>query len=232
MFDILANGATVAVNFDPLTDAGGSNTADVRAFGVVSPAADGKLHLHFLTKHALKGVAFINGIELIPLAGAAPEGSLPIRWVASDSAVYDSQRRLWHPDEHSYGGRLRTYNEPVEDGGDPALYRSERFGHFSYAIPAPPGTYTLKLYFSEHWFGIPNYSGGDSFGKRLFDVFCNGAALLRDFDVAREAGGPLRAVSRTFRGLKPNAQGKFVVLFVPSRDYACINALELMREGN
>jgi len=61
----------------------------------------------------------------------------------------------------------------------------------------------------------------------LFDVYCNGVALLKNFDIYSAAGGSDRAIDRTFPGLEPNAQDKFVISFVPVRNYACVNALEV-----
>ncbi len=58
-------------------------------------------------------------------------------------------------------------------------------------------------------------------------MFANGTALLRDFDVTEAAGGINRAVARSFSGLEPNAQGLIVLEFSPSRNYACINAIEV-----
>ena len=50
--------------------------------------------------------------------------------------------------------------------------------------------YTVRLYFVE--------PDGKSPGERVFDVAINGEVALEDFDVAREAGGPYRAVAREF----------------------------------
>jgi hypothetical protein len=53
---------------------------------------------------------------------------------------------------------------------------------------------------------------------------------LKNFDIAKEAGGLNRSLDRTFHGLEPNAQGKLVLSFVPVVNYACINALEIIPE--
>jgi hypothetical protein len=228
MFDVTANGAPLLTDFDPLSDAGGSNTADVRVFSGISPAADGKLHLKFKNHWQLKGVTFVNGIQL-----TRTEEMLPIRWVAASSAVEDQAGRLWLPDQYVQGGRRRELGEVVSGTDDPELYKSERYGNFSYAIPVSAGaTYSLTLYFSEHWFGVPNFGGsGTSFvGSRVFDVYCNGLALLQDFDIYKEAGGSLKAVTRTFHGLKPNHQGKLLLSFVPNQNYASVTALQVVPE--
>jgi len=110
-----------------------------------------------------------------------------------------------------------------------ALYSSERWGHFSYALPVPEGRYKVTLNFSEGHYGHRN-TGVGGLGSRVFDVYCNGVALLRNFDVYKEAGGEGRPLDRTFSGIRPNAQGKMILSFVPIRGMACVNGIEVAEE--
>lgn len=231
MFDVIANGVPILTNFDPLSDAGRSNTADVRLFAGISPADDGKLHLRFHNHFALKAVAFVNAIELTRSDGKT---MLPVRWVAGDSAVEDRAGRLWLPDQFVEGGRRRAHRYQVEGSAEPELYQSERYGNYTYAIPvSSDSTYTLTLYFAEEWFGTPDTSTHQPNwnGSRVFDVYCNGTSLLHDFDIYKEAGGSMKALTRTFHGLKANHQGKLFLSFVPNQDYAALTALELVPEN-
>jgi hypothetical protein len=229
VFTVSANGATLLAEFDALADAGGSNIADVRVFKGITPAADGMLHLRFKPQFTLKAIPFVNAIEILP---GKRNAMLPIRWVASDTAVLDSQNRTWQPDQFCHGGRLRVDTEVIAGTPDPSIYRCERYGNFSYAVPVADGTYSLTLHFTEHWFGVENRAGGYPAGARLFDVYCNGTALLHAFDIGKSAGGSLIALQRTFHGLKPNAQGKLLLSFVPIRDYATLAALEVVDESD
>jgi Malectin domain len=150
IFDVTANGQPLLVNFDPVLDAGGSNTAHVRVFARVSPGSDGKLHLRFHNSQTLKGVAFVNAIQL-----TRTEVMLPIRWVASNSAVEDRHGHLWIPDQFVQGGRRRQLRVDIQGTTDPKLYQFERFGNFSYHVPvADNATYTVTLHFTEHSFGV------------------------------------------------------------------------------
>jgi hypothetical protein len=54
---------------------------------------------------------------------------------------------------------------------------------------------------------------------------------VRNLDVLREAGGPLRQIKKTFRNLEPNAQGKLNLQFVPLVNYAMVNAIEVVGEA-
>ena len=57
-----------------------------------------------------------------------------------------------------------------------------------------PSSYTVRLHFSDPEFGAP--------GRRVFDVTLQGRKVLRDLDVAAEAGGRLRPVVKEFRGVR------------------------------
>jgi Malectin domain len=226
MMTVTANGKPLLTSFDPLSDAGGDNTADERVFEGLSPAADGKLHLVFSETWPNKANAFVNAIALVPNQSEVMQ---PIRWVASGSSVVDSQSHLWQPAQFHFGGLLRENDQEVTGTEDPALFRSSRFGNFSYAIPVPEGTYTLTLFFDEYWFAR---LGGDTggVGSRVFNVYCNGTVLLHNFDILKNTGGSYIAVTRSFQGLNPNAQGKLFLSFVPVRDYATVAALEVASE--
>jgi hypothetical protein len=83
--------------------------------------------------------------------------------------------------------------------------------------------------FSEGTFGPGTVRGG-GVGSRVFDVDCNGVALLRSFDIFKAAGGNNRAVDKTFRDLAPNAQGTLLFSAVPIKNYPCLNAIEVVPE--
>ncbi len=224
LFHVFANGLPLVEQLDVINDASGSNTADERVFKGISPAPDGFLHLQFSPS---KEKAFVNGIAVIP----APPGKIsPIRILAGIASYRDSAGRLWTGDRYSLGGQIVTRTETIAGTQDTEMYQTERYGNFSYAIPVADGRYAVTLHFTETWFG-PNKRAGGGAGSRAFDVYCNGRALLKDFDVFKAAGGENRAVQKTFRGLTPNAQGKLALSFVPVKNYASLNAIEVVAEG-
>jgi hypothetical protein len=61
----------------------------------------------------------------------------------------------------------------------------------------------------------------------IFDVFCNGSALVKNFNLAQEAG-QADVVIRKFTGLAPNAQGKLLLSFVPVEGYATVTGIEVL----
>ena len=224
IFHVSANGATILNQFDVTGDAGAS-TADMRAFKDIEPAADGKLHLKFT---AQTGQAMLSGIEITP----GTRGRLrPIRLVSRDHPYTDKQGRTWSADAWSRGGQLVMRPLPVANLPDPDLLHGERYGNLAYVVAVPPGRYGVNFYFAETWFGPDNFAGGGA-GSRIFDIFCNGVALRRGFDIFKEAGGSGRALVLPVHGLEPNPQGKLQINLVPVRNYASVNALEVVDESH
>ena len=226
LFDVVVNGHHVLDLFDVLADAPGARVADIRVFKGIQPAADGKLHLNFRAN--MHNEPFVNAIEV---RRTTPGRIRPIRMVAQALPVRDSLGRTWEPDYLASGGNVVKRNRPAVDTETPEIYRGERFGNFQYALPvAMDGTYKLSLFFHEAWFG-PGNNGGGGEGVRYFDVYVNHNAVLANFDLFRAAGAPRRALVKTFHGLKPNARGKLLISLEPTRNYACLNALEVEDES-
>jgi len=123
---------------------------------------------------------------------------------------------------------MRSATPIMHGTEDAGLFRSERYGNFSYSIPVPPGKYLLRLYFAETYFGQGNPGVRDN-RMRSFDVYCNGVALLRNFDPLSEAG-PNSAAIKIFHGVVPTASGKLDLTFVPVSNLAMINAIEVLQE--
>lgn len=223
LFHVFVNGEPILREFDVISDADGGNTADERVFKDIRPAADSFLHVRF---SRFKELPFVNGIVIQP---GEPGRMRPVRMTAGNTRVKDAAGRLWQADRYFVGGQSIVRSAAVTGTKTPEIHRTERYGHFNYSIPVAEGRYRLTLYFAETWFGPSKPSQGGQ-GSRLFDVYCNGAALLRSFDVYRAAGGSDRAVEKTFRGLTPNSQGKLNLAFVPVKNYATLNAIEVVAE--
>jgi hypothetical protein len=223
VFNVLLNDREILREFDIVSEVGPS-TADIRAFKDVSPAADGKLHLRF---ESFTGPPLLCAIEITP---GIPGRLKPIRMVAFDRSYTDGQGRVWEPDRYARSGQLVARTKPVRDAFDPELFKGERFGNLRYVIPVPPGRYAVTIHSAEAWFGPGTPAGGGA-GSRLFDILANGVVLRRGFDVFKEAGGAGRATAFTAHGLEPDARGKLNLTLEPSRNYACVNAIEVLDES-
>ncbi len=196
---------------------------DIRVFRDITPGPDGLLHLSFAQGGSQ--YAFVNAIEILP----SMHGHLvPIRMTASDSFYADTHGNIWPPDRYYRGGTSVERRDEVSGTPDPDLFGTERYGaSFDYLIPvADTGSYAVTLGFAETWFG-PRVPGGGGSQSRLFDISCNGASLIKNLDVYKEAGGSDRALIKAFHDLHPDADGKLRLTFTASRNNAMVNFLEI-----
>jgi hypothetical protein len=222
VFDVQLNGRPLLSQFDIVSDAG-ANTADVRVFRDVSPNKDGYLRLDFTGS---LGLPIINAIEIVP---GLQHRLRPIRMVAQNSFFVDKAGNLWMPDTYFNSGQLAQDKVVVSGTPEPGLFAGERYGNFNYALPVDEGSYKLTLYFSEkYWGSSVSKTGG--VGSRVFDVYCNGVALARRLDIVKEAGSG-HALIKTYDALRPNAQGKLIISFVPDVNYASVDAIEVEEDA-
>lgn len=217
-FNVTVNGTIALEDFDIDSDASGRNIADERVLRDITPAADGKLHLHFST---VTGTPSLSGIEIL---SGTPHKQLPIRIVMQTTPYTDSKGLLWHPDDFFQGGRILFHDAPNANSSDKDFISTERFGHFSYAIPVDSrGRYTITLHFAELFFGVETPGAP---GKRVFRVICNGNTLLDNFDIYKEVGAD-HSLTKTFHHIVPTAQGKLNLEFEPIISYATISAIDV-----
>ncbi len=148
-------------------------------------------------------------------------------------AYTDRNGNVWSADQCFTGGEAfsttTTITGATPTPDDQALYQTGRAGKdFTYAIPVPPGLYSLRLKFTE-----PKY---EWFFQRPFNLDINGRQVLTNFDICHAAGGPRRAYERVIRYLVPDADGKLVLHFTtgwePAKtcDEAIVQAIEVLPE--
>ena len=122
---------------------------------------------------------------------------------------------------YSGGDQNRSWNG-ISGTNDPELFQHERNGKdFSYALPVLPGKYQVRLKFAET--AVRNK------GERVFDVLINGKKVLANFDILQEAGGPNKALEKTFKDIVPDANGQITLQFVASVQNAKVCAIEIFR---
>ncbi len=226
LMTVRANGNTLLTRFDVVADAGASRTADVKVFTDMAPTADGLLHLEFAGDDGNQ--ATLSAIEILP----GFRGHIrPVRLLARQTPYYSNDSHWWSPDNYFEGGQLAAYTALVSGTDDPELYETERWGNFSYAIPVPPGKYSVTLHFAVRHGDWDQPSAPSEVNRapvaHIFDVFCNGNALLKNFNPVLEAHNT-DIVIRKFTGLVPNAQGKLLLSFVPVEGYATVTGIEVL----
>ena len=87
---------------------------------------------------------------------------------------------------------------------------------------APEPTCTVRLHFAE----IEHAREG----RRVFDVALQGKEVLRRFDIAREAGGPRKAVVREFRGVSLTPD--LAISFRAEKGVPLLSGVEVVADGD
>ncbi|HWX23288.1 MAG TPA: alpha-amylase family glycosyl hydrolase [Candidatus Binatia bacterium] len=168
------------------------------------------------------GVRFFNvpGAYLQRLSGGNPAN------------VTDCSNNVWLRDSaysfggFGYSGGATGYVANAISGicsSAQSLYQRERYstsgGGFFYQFDCPEGLYeTTMLEAETYWNGA---------GKRIFNVFIQGAPALTNFDIYAAAGGQNIPLSRIFTNTVTNSQ--LQVLFTPVVDNARISGLQVRK---
>ncbi|MEZ5098336.1 MAG: DUF6605 domain-containing protein [Thermoleophilia bacterium] len=113
----------------------------------------------------------------------------PIRIDAGGDEDYTSTSgAVFRADTNVTGGTVHAISQAVTGTSDSALYQSERYGSFAYAIPVAAGKYTVRLHFAELYYGTAAAGGA---GDRVFSVDIGDTAASPDvanLDVFAEVG--------------------------------------------
>jgi hypothetical protein len=213
------NGTTHGI--DVVDEAGDANTALGKIYAGLHPMNDGTIHLDFLSQDA-----FLSAIEIKPTPTDAPQ---PLRMLAGPSAILDESGNLWEPEEFFRGGRRTFRADNLPKAANARLFEWERYGHFHYSLPVlPDKNYTIRFYFSEGWFGARNGGPGGP-GSRIFNVYCNGTTLLKDFDILKQGTDGMSVY--TARHVHSTPRGSLELDFEPVINYSLINAVEVDPES-
>lgn len=96
-----------------------------------------------------------------------------VAYTAADGTVFSGDRLV-------SGGSTYTSSAGISSTEDDLIYRSERYGNFTYELPITNGTYEVTLLLAEIYFNEPN--------KRVFDVSLEGQEQLSDLDLYAVTG--------------------------------------------
>jgi hypothetical protein len=117
-------------------------------------------------------------------------------------------------DQYFSGGAAGKSDATVKGTRDRALYQSERYGNFSYALPLASGSYDLTLKFVESTHSVRN--------QRVFDVWVEGHLSLNDLDIYAVTGKNT-ALDVTFS--VNVSDGVLNLDFIPSTGNAQVSAI-------
>jgi hypothetical protein len=158
-----------------------------------------------------------------PAAPVTPPSTPLISINCGGSTMTGADGTNWAADQYFTGGDLIYTGYLINGTQDLYLYRTARrglYGNFSYSIPVPNGSYTLKLKFAEIAYG--------STGQRVFNVNVNGAPVLTNFDIVADAGA-LTADDKLFPVTVANGALQIDVIGVVG--FGLLNGIQVLPAG-
>jgi hypothetical protein len=208
-FSVAINGTTVLSNFDVYATAGGFEKALVEQFNAKADAG-GKITIVFTNGN---NNSIVSGIEV----AAAKSVLINTGGTATGS---------FQADGFFSGGTTSSTTATIDTSlvtnpAPPPVYQTERYGTFTYTITGltPGASYTVRLDFAEiYWTQV---------GQRVFNVAINGTQVLTNFDIIAAAGGPNRAIARTFTATA-DSSGDITIAFTSVVNYAKISGIEIV----
>ncbi|KAK8594799.1 hypothetical protein V6N13_015715 [Hibiscus sabdariffa] len=114
------------------------------------------------------------------------------KWAVSNVGLFADRRNQQY---------VQNTLSQIRSTNTPELYQTSRLSPGSlryYGLGLQNGNYTIRLFFAETAFPERASQSWQSLGRRVFDVYIQGNWTLRDFDISKEAGGVLRAITPSF----------------------------------
>ena len=144
-------------------------------------------------------------------------------------------------EDQYFVGTTEAYSNPnvteIANTNFDEIYLTERVSitsgdapPFSYEIPIENGTYTVKLYFAEIFWGVTNpemLDGGPN--SRIFHVTMEGQNILNSFDIFAQAGGAATALTKMYD--IEVIDGVLNINFLVSVDRPKVSAIEIFGNG-
>ncbi|KAK1583093.1 hypothetical protein Q3G72_020897 [Acer saccharum] len=146
-----------------------------------------------------------NYEEDLNFKGPSNFASIDNRWAYSSSGVFISNNE---------GAKYITTNQYDLNVRGAEYYKTARLSPQSlkyYGLCMRKGSYKVKLHFAEIMF--TNNETYASLGKRIFDVLIQGKLVLKDFNIAKKAGGVGIGITEEFNDVRVNGSTLEVHLY-------------------
>jgi Malectin domain len=219
VFNVSINGKQVLTNFDIVAAAGAADKAVVEQFTAAADST-GKITLQFTT---VKDNAQVSGIEILsgttPPPPPPPPGGVQINSGGPAVAPFTADADFTGGATAGTGTAISTTG--VTNAAPQAVYQSNRYGNFSYAVPGltAGASYTVRLHFAETYWTAA--------GQRVFNVSINGKQVLTNFDIVAAAGAADKAVVEQFTAAA-DSTGKITLQFTTVKDNAQVSGIEIL----
>lgn len=180
VFDISIEGELVKNNLDLYLE--NNNQETILTFNSVE-VSDGFLNIDLT---AVANNSIISGIGIIPVSSASPNKpdvseSFEMHINTSHSEAVVFEETSFEPgNDYFNSSSSKIYSN--SSASDDKIFQSERYAkQLNFDIPLENGTYTVKTYHNELYFG----KGGSSAkkGRRVYDILIENEVVVNNFDI-------------------------------------------------
>ena len=159
---------------------------------------------------------------LDPITNDNPSFTLYLNSGSKDSQIYGGISYLGDLNFASYYNSNSTFSNG--NASPDKLFQTERNGQkLGYSIPVPNGTYTVKTFHNELWFG--KLGPASAIGRRVFDISLEGNRVKTNFDIFVANGN--RETILIFENIEVK-DGQLNLDMVSSRDRATISGIAIL----
>ena len=204
------------------------NATDTPAFATFADDGDGTATLtlnpgdgdagtYDMTVEVTDGTTTDSETFTITVEAAGGQQLSTVRVNAGGNAHTTSEGEEFSADQYFTGGKTFSTNNAIAGTDEDPLYKTERYGDVTYAIPVTDGTYRVVLHFAEIF--------ATSDGARLFDVAIEGDQVLDDYDIHAKVG---HDVATTEEFVTTVDDGEATIVLTTVQDNAKISAIEVL----
>ncbi len=139
----------------------------------------------------VRALGVAPGLRVYRVNSGGPELGGLLSWTADDPA--SGYVKASNTAVNATTDTVDISDPSIPPGVPEALFQKERWGFGSkmeWDFPVTPGRYTVQLYFAEIFFTTS--------GQRVMDVTIEDELVVDNFDTVAAAGGPMRAVMKSF----------------------------------
>ncbi|GGK67992.1 hypothetical protein GCM10011405_14940 [Rufibacter glacialis] len=171
----------------------GPNTAAFSSKTVASPTVSGLVAGDYVFSLKVTSSAGVSPADQVAVkVNPQPPTSTSTYRLNAGGGALNTSFGAFSADQYYTGVSYANFNSKSISGtSDQLLYQTERYGDktLTYAIPVINGQYKVVLHFAEL---VHNKAG-----KRVFDVFLEGAKVMDNYDIVKKVGWRA-AVTETF----------------------------------
>ena len=154
-----------------ITPKSGFQIADVKADGVSVGAVASFLFGSIMSNHTIEAV----------FSSVAPQPGVVVFAANAGGSAYTAKSGInYSADQYYQGGRTWKTSSSIAGTEDDPLYKTERYGNFSYSIPVANGNYLVTLRFAEIYWSSAN--------RRIFNVKVEGLQVITNLDIFAKVG--------------------------------------------